>query len=290
MSGAGSGSGAGRESGAQKRGERLQKVLARAGIASRRAAEELIREGRVTVNGRRAELGDRVLPGGDAVKVDGRLVRPRARHRYLLLNKPAGYVTTVSDPQGRDTVLDLVAPSLRRALFPVGRLDYHSEGLLLLTTDGEFAQAVSHPRHGCRKTYEVKVKGEPSEDALERLRQGVSLGGRRTAPVRIRRRTGVVGRHGRRSSANSWWVVELGEGRTRQIREMFRTVGHPVQRLRRVSIGPLRDSTIPLGSYRELTEKEVASLGAPATAAPRDQRSRRRVRGRPQRGRAGGSR
>ncbi|HVS65780.1 MAG TPA: pseudouridine synthase [Thermoanaerobaculia bacterium] len=271
-------------------GDRLQKVLARAGIASRRAAEDLIREGRVTINGRPAELGDRVHPGSDAVKVDGRLVRPRERHRYLVLNKPAGCVTTVSDPEGRDTVLDLVPPALRRALFPVGRLDYHSEGLLLLTTDGEFAEAVSHPRHGCRKSYEVKVKGEPSEDQLERLREGITIEGRRTAPAKIRRRTGVVGRHGRRSSANTWWVVELAEGRTRQIREMFRKIGHPVQRLRRVAIGPLRDRTIPLGTYRELTEEEVAALGHKGAASRRDQPSRRGARSRPRRGRAGDSR
>lgn len=241
-------------------GERVQKMLARAGVSSRRGAEVLIREGRVTINGRQAELGDRVRPGEDAVKVDGRLVRPREVHRYLVLNKPAGYVTTLSDPEGRKTVLDLVPPSFHRSLFPVGRLDYHSEGLLLLTTDGEFAQAVSHPRHGCRKTYEVKVKGEPTDEQLDRLRSGVRLEGRKTAPARIRRRSGVTPRRGRRGTSNSWWLVELEEGRTRQIREMFRRIGHPVQRLRRVSIGPLRDRSIPLGQCRELTEDEIAAL------------------------------
>jgi 23S rRNA pseudouridine2605 synthase len=253
----------------ERSGDRVQKVLARAGIASRRAAEGYIREGRVTINGRVAELGDRVHPGSDAVKVDGKLVRPRARHRYLILNKPAGYVTTVSDPEGRKTVLDLVPPALRRALFPVGRLDYNSEGLLLLTTDGEFAQAVSHPRHGCRKSYEVKVKGAPGDEQIERLRQGVSLDGRRTAPMKIRRRTGVATRHGRRGTTNSWWLVDLAEGRTRQIREMFHRIGHPVQRLRRVSIGSLRDGALPLGQYRELTDEEVATLGARADTTTR---------------------
>jgi 23S rRNA pseudouridine2605 synthase len=249
-------------------GERLQKVLARAGIASRRAAEDLIREGRVTVNGQVAELGQRVEVARDAVKVDGRLVRPRHEHRYLLLNKPTGFVTTLSDPEGRDTVLDLIPHGLRRGLFPVGRLDYHTEGLLLLTTDGELAQAVAHPRHGCVKTYEAKVKGEPTEELLQRLREGVVVAGRRTAPARIRRRAGAVPRGGRRSTANSWWVVEISEGRTRQIREMFRRVGHPVQRLRRVAIGPVRDAALAPGGYRELTEEEVEALRRASVAGP----------------------
>ncbi|HVS16900.1 MAG TPA: pseudouridine synthase [Thermoanaerobaculia bacterium] len=259
-------------------GERLQKVIARAGVASRRAAEELIREGRVTVNGRVAELGERVDPGRDTVKVDGRAVRPRVEHRYLLLNKPVGFVTTLSDPEGRDTVLDLIPHGLRRALFPVGRLDYHTEGLLLLTTDGELAQAVSHPRQGCVKTYEVKVKGEPGEELLDRLRAGVVVAGRRTAPARIRRRPGVVARGGRRSTANSWWMVELAEGRTRQIREMFRRVGHPVQRLRRVAIGPLRDAKLAPGSYRPLTDEEVEALrrASSAGSGPDGRPARRR--------------
>lgn len=238
--------------------ERLQKYLARAGVASRRKAEELIRAGRVTVNGAVAAIGSKVLPGRDAVKVDGRRVAPPRRHRYLLLNKPKGFLTARSDPQGRPTVFDLVIPRHRKALIAVGRLDFNTEGLLLLTDDGDFAQRVAHPRHGCSKTYLVKVKGAPDAAALERLRGGVVLDGRRTAPAR------VTPRPGRRDGVNTWWRVELSEGRTRQIREMFLRVGHPVQKLRRIAIGAVADPALPLGSYRELTADEVEMLRAPA--------------------------
>lgn len=238
-------------------GERLQKVLARAGVASRRGGEELIEQGRVTVNGRVARLGDKVDAAADAIKVDGRRIKLAQVARYLVLNKPRECVTTRSDPQGRATVLDLVPAGLRRGLFPVGRLDYDSEGLLLLTTDGDFAQRLTHPRHGCAKIYEVKVKGHPSEAALEKLRAGVVLRGRRTAPCEIRP---LRKRHDRAAVANSWWSVRLSEGRTRQIREMFLRVGHPVQRLRRVAIGPLRAPRLALGSFRELTAAEVSRL------------------------------
>jgi len=237
--------------------ERIQKILARAGIAARRKAEELIREGRVTVNGKVAELGQKADPLADAIKVDGKRVQPGQAHRYLLLNKPKGYLTAVSDPQGRPTVIDLVPPALRRALVPVGRLDFHTEGLLLLTDDGELANRVSHPRFGCHKTYEVKVKGVPEEAKLERLRRGVVLDGRRTSPARVEplRRT----QRGE-ESGNSWFRVELSEGRTRQIREMFFRVGHPVQKLRRIAIGPLVDPNLPVGALRELEEAEVRAL------------------------------
>jgi pseudouridine synthase len=236
----------------------VQKILARVGIAARRKAEELIREGRVTINGRVAELGDRADPEQDSIKVDGkRVVWPR-EHRYLLLNKPKGYLTAVSDPANRPTVLDLVPPAWRKGLFPVGRLDFQTEGLLLLTSDGEFAERVSHPRYGCRKRYEVKVRGEPAERDLERLRQGIVLEGRRTRPSRIEPlrkplRPGV-------EPVNTWFSVELVEGRTRQIREMFRRIGHPVLKLRRVAIGPLEDRHLPLGQLRSLTPEEVRAL------------------------------
>lgn len=237
--------------------ERLQKLIARAGLASRRGAEELIRRGRVTVNGSVATLGDQADPEEDAIRVEGKPLPAPARPIYLLLNKPDGIITTRRDPAGRRTVFDLIPPRLHRGLHAVGRLDYHSEGLLLLTTDGAFAQRVAHPRYGCRKTYEVKVKGVPSQDALERLRGGVTIQGRRTAaasvrPLRVR---------GRRSSrTNSWWTVELTEGRTRQIREMFFRIGHPVQRLRRVAIGRVADGALRPGDYRELTPAEVELL------------------------------
>ncbi len=244
--------------------ERLQKLLARAGIASRRKAEELVREGRVTINGQVATLGDRADLTTDAVKVDGRRLRPLAQHRYLLLNKPKGYLTAVSDEKGRRTVLDLVPPGMRHALFPVGRLDYQTEGLLLLTTDGEFAERVAHPRYGCSKIYEVKVHGVPTEQEIDRLRRGVLLEGRRTAPARIRalRRTARGEEEG-----NSWWEVQLREGRTRQIREMFFRLGYRVQKLRRIAIGPVRDPDIPSGALRDLDEREIALLRRAADPA-----------------------
>jgi 23S rRNA pseudouridine2605 synthase len=266
--------------------ERLQKILARAGIASRRKAEELIREGRVTVNGQLAAIGDKADLERDSVKLDERRIQAPTAHRYLLLNKPRGVMSTVSDPAGRPTVIDLVPPALRRALAPVGRLDFQTEGLLLLTDDGELAQHVAHPSFGCWKTYEVKVRGRPADEQIERLRSGIVLEGRRTAPCRIaalrrsskttpastRRARGGAG--GRRTphrtpegDSSSWWSVELGEGRTRQIREMFQRIGHPVQKLRRVAIGPVSDPDMPVGSLRELSEREVAALrkaGPPA--------------------------
>jgi 23S rRNA pseudouridine2605 synthase len=244
--------------------ERLQKILARAGIASRRKAEELIREGLVTVNGRVAELGDKADPERDAVKVGGRRIQPSHEHRYLLLNKPRGYMSTLSDPEGRPTVIDFVPPGMRRALVPVGRLDFNTEGLLLLTDDGELAQRIAHPRYGSTKTYEVKVKGIPSAAQLDRLRAGIPLAGRRTAPAKIAPRSPFrpagARRRGEPESENSWWIVELTEGRTRQIRDMFLHIGHPVQKLRRVAIGSLRDPRLPLGALRELTEQEVQRL------------------------------
>ena len=245
--------------------ERLQKILARAGVNSRRKAEEMIREGLVTINGRVAELGEKADPEHDAIKVDGKRIQPsQGVHRYLLLNKPKGYMSTSSDPEGRQTVMDLVPPALRKALVPVGRLDYNTEGLLLLTDDGEFAQRIAHPRYGSTKTYEVKVKGTPTEVQLDRLRAGILLDGYRTHPAKITskapgRPTGPR-RRAEPAGDNSWWTVEISEGRTRQIREMFLRVGHPVQKLRRVAIGPLRDAHLPLGALRELTEQEVQKL------------------------------
>ncbi|HXT50378.1 MAG TPA: pseudouridine synthase, partial [Thermoanaerobaculia bacterium] len=237
--------------------ERLQKILARAGIASRRKAEELIAGGLVTVNGKVAALGDRADSTVDSVKVEGKRVPPPGPQRYVLLNKPPGYVSTVSDPERRPTVIDLVPPALRKALVPVGRLDFQSEGLLLLTTDGEWAQRIAHPRYGCAKTYEVKVKGMPEERDIERLRRGMWIEGQRTLPaeVRLLRTTGRG-----RETGNSWWEVVLRQGRSRQIREMFFRIGNGVLKLHRVAIGPLRDPQLPSGAYRELTEDEVEQL------------------------------
>ncbi len=254
--------------------ERLQKILARAGIASRRKAEELIRDGRVTINGRIAEIGDKADLEHDAVKMDARRIQAPTVHRYLLLNKPRGVMSTVSDPAGRPTVIDLVPPALRRALAPVGRLDFHTEGLLLLTDDGDLAQQVAHPSHGCWKTYEVKVRGRPDEEQIRRLRAGIVLEGRRTAPCHIatlRRRPPTGPRRGAATEGDtsSWWSVELGEGRTRQIREMFQRIGHPVQKLRRVAIGPISDPAMPVGMLRELSDREVTALRKAGPPAPR---------------------
>lgn len=255
--------------------ERIQRILARAGIASRRKAEELIREGRVTVNGQVAGIGDKADPAKDAIKVDGKRVQPHeGPYRYLLLNKPRGVMSAVSDPQERQTVMDFVPPALRKALVPVGRLDFDSEGLILLTDDGELAQHVAHPRYGGSKTYEVKVKGEPSAAQLDRLREGIVLEGERTLPARITRRArGPQRRRGDDDEGhNTWWVVELVQGRTRQIREMFLHIGHPVQKLRRVAIGPLRDPHLPLGAVRELSEREVETLRR-ITARPKKKKT-----------------
>ncbi len=252
--------------------DRLQRILARAGVASRRASEELIRQGRVSVNGRVATLGERADAERDAIKVDGRRVKPTVPRRYLLLNKPRRYVTTRADPEGRTTVYDLVPPGWRRGLVPVGRLDYDSEGLLVLTDDGDFAHRLSHPSFGCTKTYEVKVKGVPERSAVERLRQGVTLAGRRTAPARV---SLLRKPRPERREVNSWWTVELVEGRTRQVREMFRSVGHPVQRLRRVAIGGLSDPRLGPGGLRELTLEERRRLAGEGGANRRRGRARR---------------
>ena len=250
---------------------RIQKIIAGAGLASRRAAEEWIREGRVKVNGRVAKLGDVADPERDSVKVDEKRVRPPSGQRtYILLNKPKGFVTTVSDPEGRDTVLDLIPGKLRRAVKPVGRLDVQTEGLLLLTDDGDLARLVSHPSTGCPKEYLVKVSGRPSESRLEKLRSGVRLEGERTRPCDIDwvSQTPATGD----AEGNTWLRVTLRQGRSRQIRKMFASIGHPVSKLRRVAIGPVRDSELPPGAHRTLTPGEVAALrrlAPPADSAKR---------------------
>lgn len=237
--------------------ERIQKLLARAGVASRRKVEQMLAEGLVTVNGQVAAVGDKADPEGDSIKVEGRRVDLRTPvHRYLLLNKPLKFMSTVDDPEGRPTVLDLVPPQFRKALVPVGRLDFLSEGLLLLTDDGEFAHRVGHPRFGCTKLYEVKVKGMPSSDGLRKLRQGTVIDGRRAIPRQLE----SIRKPGPKDVKNSWWRVELGEGRNREIREMFFRIGHPVSKLRRVAIGPITDAGLPVGALRELSETEVAAL------------------------------
>ncbi len=239
---------------------RIQKIIASTGAASRRLAEEWIREGRVRVNGRVAVLGERADPEKDSIKVDEKRIRPSSGPKtYILLNKPKGFVTTVSDPQSRDTVLDLLPGKLRRGIKPVGRLDVQTEGLLLMTDDGDLARLVTHPSTGCTKEYMVKVAGEPSEAKLEKLRRGgLRLDGRPTKPCGIERVSGTP-RKGE-EEGNSWLRVTLTEGRSRQIRRMFEMVGHPVSKLKRVAIGPIRDARLTPGAFRRLAEAEVAAL------------------------------
>jgi 23S rRNA pseudouridine2605 synthase len=237
--------------------ERLQKIIAHAGVASRREAESMIRDGRVTVNGRVVtELGSKADADHDHIKVDGKLITHKEPHRYILLYKPKEVMTTVEDPQGRRTVIDLVR-GIRERIYPVGRLDFHSEGLVLLTNDGDLAYKVSHPTHGSVKTYHVKVRGVPEERLVDKLRRGITLDGKRTLPCDIdRMRTTGKGD----DEGNSWFEVKLREGRTQQIRKMFQAMGHPVSKLRRVAIGPISDPKLTPGVWRELSEREVRML------------------------------
>jgi pseudouridine synthase len=246
---------------------RLQKILSSAGVASRRAAEALIEQGRVTVNGQTVtELGTKADPERDDIRVDGRRVKPVRRNRYILLNKPRGYITSRSDPQHRPTVIDLLKEGgVREYIYPVGRLDYDSEGLLLLMSDGELAARLTHPRHGVPREYEVRVRGIPDRHAFERLERGVAIDGRRTAPAEARLRRSAEGRSGEQAVLS----LVIHEGRHRQVRKMCEAIGHPVVRLRRVRIGPIQDERLRPGAFRDLTEREVAALKrAAATAAP----------------------
>lgn len=237
-------------------GERLQKILSAAGVASRRASETLILEGRVTVNGATVTaLGTKADPRQDDIRVDGRRVSAPSRHRYILLYKPRGYVTTRSDPQQRRTVMDLLK-GVREYLYPVGRLDYDSEGLLLLTNDGDLAARLTHPRHEVERVYAARVRGVPDRHALERLASGIPIDGRKTAPARVR----VTDRADTEAGAQAVVEITLHEGRNRQVRSMFDAIGHPVVRLRRVRIGPIEDPQMPVGHWRDLTASEVAKL------------------------------
>lgn len=229
--------------------ERLQKILARAGVASRRKAEQYILEGRVRVNGKTVtELGTKADPERDHIKVDGKLLHLRERPVYLMLNKPKGCVTTASDPQGRPTVMDYLK-GVRGRVYPVGRLDYQSEGLLLVTNDGDFAARILGPSHHVPKTYEVKVNGPLTPDEQERFREGIPLHGRRTAPAGLKLL---------KPARNPWYEVTLIEGRQNQIRIMFRHFGRLVEKLRRTKIGPLSLGALKPGEFRPLTETEVA--------------------------------
>jgi 23S rRNA pseudouridine2605 synthase len=245
--------------------ERLQKLIAAAGLASRRHAEELIEAGEVTVNGEVVrEMGTKADPARDHIKVRGRLINPlleKQENVYVLLNKPRGYLTALSDPEGRPLVSELVPPSLGR-LHPVGRLDFNTEGLLILTNDGELTNYVTAARNHVEKVYEVKVKGVPPEAQVARLRRGVRLeDGARTAPADIRKVD--------ETETNAWYEVVLREGRNQQIRRMFDLIGHSVLKLRRVKIGPVVAEGLLTGQWRHLTPAEVKKLKGGAGAQKR---------------------
>src|SRR5688572_235051 len=248
--------------------QRLQKLIAAAGIASRRHAEELIAAGRVTVNGEVVKLGSKADPETDHIKVNGKLINPQLQSRekvHVLLNKPRGYLTSVSDPEGRPLVTELLPRSLGR-LHPVGRLDFNTEGLLLLTNDGDFTNFITAARNRVEKVYEVKVKGVPPDTAIERLRRGVRLeDGTRTAPATITKLN--------ETRTNAWYEVLLHQGRNQQVRRMFELIGHSVLKLRRIRIGSLTDENLKTGYWRLLSPAEVSRLRKP----PKSSEKRKRV-------------
>ena len=255
-------------------GERLQKILAQAGVASRRASEQLILDGRVEVNGQTMrELGTRADPAKDHIRVDGKLLGGVQATRWFMLNKPRGYVTTLVDPQKRPTVMELMlvpkfggktGPRLKLPrLYPVGRLDYLSEGLLLMTNDGDLANSLSKAAAGVQKTYLVKVAGAPTSEALDQLRRGVMIDRGRLDEVRAGRRDRVITSPAEieqvRGGENPWFQVTLIEGRNRQLRKMFEEIGHHVEKIRRIAYGALQ-LDVPQGEFRELTLGEVTAL------------------------------
>lgn len=255
--------------------ERLQKIIANAGIASRRAVEEMMVRGEVTVNGKRVtELGTKADPERDHIKVRGKLIISiRAQEkRYILINKLRGYLSSASDPKNRPLVAHLLPPSARRGLHPVGRLDFNTEGLIILTNDGELTNLLTTGGR-VEKVYHVKVKGAPGEAQIERLRRGIAIGRSRTAPAEIH----LIDRT--KEAGNNWYEVTLREGKNQQIRRMFDSIGHSVVKLRRVRIGHIADAGLAPGQHRELTSSEVKRFfqASPARAhrKPKEAKPRR---------------
>jgi 23S rRNA pseudouridine2605 synthase len=239
--------------------QRIQKIIAAAGFASRRGAEDLIQSGAVTVNGKVVSLGAKADPQKDHIKVKGKLLHVPSKSqakRYFLLNKPKGFVSTTSDPQHRPSVLDLLPPPERSGLHLVGRLDFNSEGLMILTDDGELTNLLTRAGK-VPKTYMVKVHGLPTDESIARLRQGVSLGIERTAPAIIKPVSTT------KQGGNSWYEVVLSEGKNQQIRRMFASIGHPVAKLRRTKIGHISEEKLGPGEYRKLKPSEVQRFAAP---------------------------
>ena len=233
---------------------RLQKVIAASGVASRRAAETMIKNGRVTVNGKVVRmLGTCIDPSKDHVKIDGRHVQPAEPEVFVLLHKPAGYVTTMDDPQGRPTIADLV-PKVKVRVFPVGRLDYDTEGLLLLTNNGKVAQACVHPRYHVPKTYLVKVSGVCTDEEIQNLEDGVALDDGMTAPATVRKSG--------KAKVNSWLELTIHEGRKHQIKRMLEALGHRVVRIKRIRFGPIELRDLPVGASRFATDAEANALRA----------------------------
>jgi len=243
--------------------ERLQKIIAAAGVTSRRKAEDLIREGRVTVNGRAVtELGSRADSGRDRIQVDGRPLRSRGRLVYLLVNKPVGYVSTVSDPERRPTVVSLLR-SVKERVYPVGRLDYHSSGIILLTNDGELANFMMSRRSAVPRSYQVKLGGRPTIEDLRKLERGIVLDAQRTAPARIRPLMSAADRD------KPWYEITLVEGRYHQVRRMFERIGQEVLKLKRIRIAFLTDEGLATGQFRHLTPLEIRRLKE-MSAKPRE--------------------
>ena len=230
---------------------RLQKIISQAGVTSRRKAEDLIREGRVRINGKTVfELGTKADPDRDTIDVDGKRIEPKQPKISVLLNKPDGYITSLRDPEGRPTVKKLV-DNIPVRLYPVGRLDYHTEGLLILTNDGDLAQQIEHPSHALEKVYLAKVKGVPEENKINKLRNGIVLEGRKTLPAKMK----II-----ETRKNAWLEITIREGRQNQIRNMFEEIGHPVLKLKRVAIGSVRDDSLKPGQYRMLKPQEIKVL------------------------------
>lgn len=259
--------------------ERLQKLIAAAGIASRRKAEELITSGAVSVNGKTVtELGTKADPATDQIKINGQPLRISAQLVYILLHKPKGYVTTLDDPEGRDTVMDLLG-KLPMRVYPIGRLDYHSEGLLLLTNDGDLANKLTRASTHVAKTYLVKVSGVPTTEELDQLRRGMTIPESK-APNSRRIQTAPVKIHPFRKGDNPWYEMTLFEGRNRQIRRMFEEIGHHVEKIKRVRYGPV-ELDVEAGKFRMLDQREVALLKRAAEGQWKPAPARPRTRMRP---------